>query len=311
MNSQKEAHRQQRIETIMKRLMGNLYDRKMPVVPKTVGPHNPDAFNSFFDRRNAINDALSQKLNEYSLDEIDLRFDMTGGEKTSALNQDDPNLYFQQEIYALKNKHPYWYAAGFGHPNFKADFGYWSGMPHYSRNEALCLSLGVEPKYITDKDIQAYRDASQNRMMSPQIGYLLRRADLIDRTFSGAIYRDNIKPEEILGWVEAKNIEVHEEFPSMLRVAATPNVHDRLNRGKQGKLKVEGPLDHREKIKMAKIITAIAITEYGYKPNAKKSPIPKEIEDITAKLGIVVTDDTVRRYLKLGAEYLPEDWKTE
>jgi len=311
MNSQKETHKQRRILTIIKCLMGELYDGTKPVVPITVGPHNPSGFDKFFDQRDTILDALERRLGAFNSDEIDLRFDMFGNKLNSELIDDGQNFYFESEIRDLRKNLPNWYAAGFGHPNFVADFVYWGEMPHYSRSEAICLSLGVEPEHFSKHHLTVFRDTSKERKMSPQIEFLLRREEQIDRNFPSSKYNDRIKPEEILGWVEAKNVEVHEAFPDMLRVAATPNIYDRHFDGEGNELGSPKRLDHREKVSMAKIITAIAIREYGFEPTARKSPIPKEIQDIAASLGLEVTDDTVRRYLKLGAQYLPKDWKTE
>jgi hypothetical protein len=67
--------------------------------------------------------------------------------------------------------------------------------------------------------------------------------------------------------------------------------------------------DKREIDKIAQLFTAIAIDAYGFRPDQKRSPIPKEITDIAARLGLSVTADTVRKYLKRGASFLPPDWR--
>lgn len=45
--------------------------------------------------------------------------------------------------------------------------------------------------------------------------------------------------------------------------------------------------------------------EYGYDPNAAKSPIPKEICDLLSKYGISRDPKTIRNWLKEGAELIP------
>ena len=62
---------------------------------------------------------------------------------------------------------------------------------------------------------------------------------------------------------------------------------------------------------VARIITAIAIEEYGYNPDALRSPIPKEIEGIMSRLGLEGSAETVLKYLKIGASDLPEDWRKD
>lgn len=57
---------------------------------------------------------------------------------------------------------------------------------------------------------------------------------------------------------------------------------------------------------LQKLLIAMAIDGYGYKPGDGKSPIPKQIEGVTIGLEIEVTDETVLRHLKLAAEtHLP------
>lgn len=52
---------------------------------------------------------------------------------------------------------------------------------------------------------------------------------------------------------------------------------------------------------LQKLVIAMAIDGYGYKPEDSKSPIPKQIEGITGGFEIEVTDETVLRHLKLAA----------
>ena len=63
---------------------------------------------------------------------------------------------------------------------------------------------------------------------------------------------------------------------------------------------VEGS-DPREVRSLARLLTAIAIEEYGYQPSALRSPIPKEMESICDRQGLSVTRDTILKFLRLGA----------
>ncbi len=53
----------------------------------------------------------------------------------------------------------------------------------------------------------------------------------------------------------------------------------------------------------------MAIDNYGYVPDARRGPIPKEIQDMMAALGLEISQDTIRKYLQIGAKHLPKDWK--
>ena len=59
---------------------------------------------------------------------------------------------------------------------------------------------------------------------------------------------------------------------------------------------------------MLKIIIAMAINGYGYDPLSSKSEIPTELEGDISSLGMSVSDDTIRKYLKEAvAKVLPEN----
>lgn len=61
------------------------------------------------------------------------------------------------------------------------------------------------------------------------------------------------------------------------------------------------PLGQRERDTLLKLVIGMAMKGYAYDPLAKKSPTPGEIESDLLKLGINVSDDTIRRYLKEAA----------
>lgn len=65
---------------------------------------------------------------------------------------------------------------------------------------------------------------------------------------------------------------------------------------------LEKPLGTREKDTLLKILIGMAMKGYGFDPAAARSQTPKEITDDMAKLGLIVTDDTVRKYLKQAAD---------
>ncbi len=63
----------------------------------------------------------------------------------------------------------------------------------------------------------------------------------------------------------------------------------------------ERPLSTTENNTLLKLVIGMAMKGYAYDPAASKSAVPKEIADDLATLGINITDDTVRKWLKEGA----------
>jgi len=61
------------------------------------------------------------------------------------------------------------------------------------------------------------------------------------------------------------------------------------------------PLLNTERNTLLKLVIGMAIKGYSHDPTASKSKAPKEIADDLLSLGIDVSDDTVRKYLKQAA----------
>ena len=63
----------------------------------------------------------------------------------------------------------------------------------------------------------------------------------------------------------------------------------------------EKPISNTERNTLLKLVIGMAVKGYSHDPAASRSTAPKEIADDLAELGINVTDDTVRKYLKEAA----------
>lgn len=64
-----------------------------------------------------------------------------------------------------------------------------------------------------------------------------------------------------------------------------------------------------ERKSLVKMVFAMAVDGYGYDPDAKKSPIPNEIEIAAAKADIGITHDTIKKWLQEGAALREKDFK--
>ena len=174
-------------------------------------------------------------------------------------------------------------------------------MPHYSVVEALCLSVGVEPNHFGEKTLTGLQNERHTNLY-PALRYLVRRLDQFQRKFPSYRCHDQISPRELFAWFDEISLDVHPEFTSQALVAAPSKdaVDDNAANKKP---------DRRELDSIAQLFTAIAIDGYGYDPTAARSPIPKEIQDIAASLGMEISDDTIRKYLRIGAKFISADWK--
>lgn len=78
-----------------------------------------------------------------------------------------------------------------------------------------------------------------------------------------------------------------------------------LEAQQQPKAAHSNELSPRVKDTLLKMIIGMATDAYGFVPPPARSPFPKELSDILALLGLEVTDETIRKYLKEATQLLP------
>ena len=69
--------------------------------------------------------------------------------------------------------------------------------------------------------------------------------------------------------------------------------------------KAEPKLGVRVRETLLKIIYGMAVSYHGYNPKARRSTVISEIVSELARVGVSVTDDTVRDYLRQAADLVP------
>ena len=185
----------------------------------------------------------------------------------------------------------------------RADFAYWSKIARWTLEEATALSFGKAPEFVNWDKIEAYHGQS-----SFADDYSKRRSLLL-RAQEAKELPVLISPAEFISWAEQTGIALPQELVDAVRASAG-RIEDRRSlaaerdelREEVKRLKEEAarekPLSTRERETLLKIILGMAIERYGYNPTAGRSPIPKQIADDLATLGISVSDDTVRQKLK-------------
>ena len=92
-------------------------------------------------------------------------------------------------------------------------------------------------------------------------------------------------------------------LPTDAAVVVTPSALMALDKSiSDATVKEEKPLGTTERDTLLKLVIGMAVDGYGHDPAAAKSNVPKEVADILVKLGMSVSDDTVRKYLKQAAD---------
>lgn len=280
-------------DAIMRRKFVDLYDWEIPDLVQTVGPFEPDLFSEYAGKIDRLLGAAFQVLTDATGDELEAIFSNDRNEKTGVCKQ--WRDLFASEISLLRKQCPFWAEGGFGHPDYVADFEYWGRMPSLLLDEAVGLTLGVEPKHF--KNLLNEDEETLLYLGKPMI-FAKRRAEQFSRQFHLTRLNQKVPADDLLKWIRAVDLEVHER---------ALNVLERFH-GSGGvptsKTQREDPRAVRA---VARILAAIAIEEYGYDPKSQRSPIPNEIMGIMDRLGLQGSAETVLKYLKIGSADLPHD----
>ncbi|WGH78617.1 hypothetical protein [Jannaschia ovalis] len=307
--------------------LGRWFAWKTPKVSKTVGPFDPAPFLEFNTQRQKTIDEFKAKLQDYSNEEIAMilgprntrppspkqhRLRVDPGPMARIPRGDPPDRidrlksewsgFASSRRDALRSAEPEWFAAGFGHPDHLANFEYWSRMPDYTMAETTCLSIGIEPDGFSERRLKELRRDKKFKDCGV-LNFLVQRYEQLRRRFDPADHGWRVKPAKFLDWVDHFEIEVHGDFVDHLR-----RYHGR-DKAVTAREANKPSSDRREVDSIAKLFTAMAIEYYGYDPTAARSPIPREITDMAANLGLSISDETVRKYLRIGAKAIPDDWK--
>lgn len=285
--------------TLMQDKFGSRLSWKAPDITKTIGPYNPDVFKKFQRRLVSLVESGIAKITVIPDEAIAAMVSNETEEAKAMLRS-----LFREELDALHSlfqRELPWYAAGFGHPDHIADFDYWAKMTRFSLLEITSLSIGIPPRDFPDEKILALEQKKSVELW-PALTFFMERQEQLAREFGHRYQGKDIFPSHFLAWAEKMEFEVHPDFWRLLK---------KHHGGPQAEADavVEQPLrkpDKREINTIAQLFTLIAIEELGYRPDAARSPIPKEIADTAANHGISVSEDTVRKYLRLGARLIQE-----
>jgi hypothetical protein len=287
---------------LLQKKVGKLLDWKVPNVMPTVGPFDLSPFHDFEAALLTVIGRCSDKLRLYSDAQIDALMEPKTGPLTGI--DKEWSSFLSDEAYQLTKRQPLWFAGGFGHPDHIADFDHWARMPRFTIEELTCLSIGVEPENFTKKGLAEIQKLDA-RSLGATIQFLLRRVEQLKRQFSPYGQSHTATPREFLSWAEKVEFETHPKFLTVLRRYHGIDPKQKASTGQAPKT------DKREINTIAKILAAIAIEEYGWRPSGARSPIPKQISDVMATMGLEASSETVLKYLRIGAGFLPVDWEPD
>jgi hypothetical protein len=273
--------------------------------PPLLGP----AYRAKVDRlRGAVreqSEALLAELRPMSEDELFSNFDEDGAPKTDEARA-IVRRHFQQTRAIGTRGGPWLFPALFPRAGM-ADYGHWAKAAHLAIDEATFLSLGLDPRGLDmdGKDQWPIRsDGSESRAVAD-------RKDLFQRKFHRVLHSNRLKFPDILAWIDEVGLEVHSGFRQILEARS-----EALRGSVTGDLAEDVPQvarndDPRERASLMKLVIVMAISGYRYDPQALRSKTVAEIQNDAELLGITLSQDTIRKYLREAAKELPDDWRSD
>lgn len=279
------------IETIITALLGKavaLRDRK-PV--RTIGPFKPE-----------LSEEMAQALQQVTADFRAQLQGLADQELTDSFGYDGEviercahpvGLALQAKAGIVRSRHAIWYLGGLGHPDYAADFAYWSKIPHLTLAEAVCLSLGVEPSVFSEEDLERYRPPQHRQHHPDHVGHFIgRRFELLRRQFQALPTGQKTLPmAEFKRWVVEHDIEVTDDFRATI-----------LGGHQSSSAEPAAKANVREMRSVAKLLYLIAVEHYGYEYKRNNSAARK-LKHLADQRGISLSDDTILKYLKIGSMF--------
>ena len=185
-----------------------------------------------------------------------------------------------------------------------AQFQHWASLPHWTVEETVQLTLGLEPGY-------ALRDGSDYHRNPDMALALARRRIVVARSVQAGTLPDPITPSALVDWAKLWSVDVH---PDLIAAVIAVKAHRTAievippvpSSEKEGAEPVEEtpPLASRERQTYQRILIGMAVRGYCYDPSSSRSEKPKEIASDIRSLDLEMSDETVRKKLRVSAELL-------
>lgn len=204
-----------------------------------------------------------------------------------------------------------------------ANYRFWARAKVWTKEECLALALGAEPiDEAPDDPLDSYR---ADRRSADQREFEERRdrmAVLIVRHFRHSPNGAQITPTVFVNWLRELELWIPDGMAEAVQrfdgnavdwkaraetaERSLDEVHTHLAGLEAQRLTgADAPVATRERESLLKLVIGMAVGGYGFDPKASRSPIPAQIASDLQTRGLSMTDDTIRKYLREGAELLP------
>ncbi|WP_085311453.1 hypothetical protein [Planktotalea arctica] len=303
MSDNSNGFREETIGKLVAAKLKKLATWEMPEIGHCIGPDERSEFEFFSKRLQLLKASLREHL--AGLDDQDLAKLICAAdtEQVSASIEAWETLELES-LRKLWKYTPPPIKAGFGHEQFRADFEHWGQTPSYSLNEAVTLSLGVEPDKIDDDEIDALLREKRETLW-PAYKFLLKRREQFTRFFHfGGFGYAHMTARELNAIFDKLGTDVHPEFKAQL---------DSRWPSEKSKLVISPDnFSSQEKRTLLKLLAAMACEQYSFDPHAKRSEAVSRIRDDLEFIGESMDTKTIRKWLLEAMEFVDDEyWKKQ
>jgi hypothetical protein len=176
----------------------------------------------------------------------------------------------------------------FHDPRATADFSHYGQAAGWRLEECVALSFGKDPEQVSWETVAPYMEVSKFAKDYE------RRRDLILRASEAKQISDFVAPAVFVAWAKRSGIDLP---PGLVQACRTKKPDTDLNK----------PLLRSEREALLKLVGGMAIAAYRYDPELKKNPPISEICSDLELLGLHLEADTVRKYVKQGANLVEKN----
>lgn len=283
------------IEEALRIKFKTFYRWKRPQLAHEYGANNLEYVEIFEKKLASLLESVKIELEAMSDDELS---DFRGNSDKSWTDQD------RRRISRLQASEPPPITFGYGHPKLAADFSYWRLMPRLSLFEVTALSLGADPRIVTQDYLETKaRNLSSKKKLWAADKRLLEQKEVFSRYFrhTGWGYGSEAI-SSVKAWIDKMQIPVHPDFYSALSKndsAEIPQSPDELS---------SKPLLPQERETLLKLIAAMACEQYRYNPDDKRSDVTSNVKDDLERVGLSMDDKTIRKWLKEASDFVDADY---
>jgi hypothetical protein len=174
---------------------------------------------------------------------------------------------------------------------------HWARSPYWSSAEGAVLAYDLDPKEAIEPSVTGYEGT---RLRAPeetrQLWNLAERAVVV-----GAL-EEGPAPIEFMKWARSMGVEFHPDWWAAV-----------VDEEALAKDKAETPppatpvleLKTKEQESLLKMVAGMAMACYGWDREVARNPSTAEIASDLERVGVPLDPDTIRKWLRKGAELIP------